>query len=223
LKSLINLESKQTGSGPVLAEEMAYEAFNLRGTTMKAFALALLAASTVLAGLSAAQAASINGTTIGGATFNRALSGTPPTALSGVGTAVRYQAINVVAANTGNYAFLVTGLNPMMWDTYLHLYDVSFNPLAPLSSLIHGNDDFPMIGVSGILSQNLIGGRNYVAVISGFGNGDAGSYRLDVNRIGFGPNQVNLSVAQVSEPGTAALLGVSLLGLAALRRKRRIA
>lgn len=86
------------------------------------------------------------GTTVGGPTFNRPVAGTPLTSHSGVGTAVPYNFLSFTVFNSGSYNFLSEAIAPANWDNYLFLYQNSFNPGAPLSNALIGNDDYPTIG-----------------------------------------------------------------------------
>ena len=69
------------------------------------------------------------------------------------------------------------------FDTYLHLYQTSFDPNAQLTNLVAGDDD----GGAGLLS--LINAASdgpftpgqYIVVVSGFSNGSFGTYTLEIN------------------------------------------
>ena len=185
---------------------------------MKKLMLAALALSAVLA--SPAAAVTVIGTTVGGPTFNRPLAGTPPTGLSGVGTAVSYVLTPFTVSATGNYSFLMTGLTPANWDTFLGLYSTSFNSGSPLVNAIVYNDDFPSIGLSGF-SSTLTAGTSYIALATGFANTDAGRYSLEIN----GPGTITIGgIPAVPEPTTWAMIiaGFGIVG-SALRRRRTLA
>jgi hypothetical protein len=194
-----------TGSGAsVIKREIA----------MKKLMFAALALSAAFA--TPASALTIIGTTVGGPTYNRPQIGTPPTVLSAVGTAVSYQLTPFTVSVTGNYSFLMTGLTPVNWDTFLGLNSISFNPGTPLVNALVYNDDFPSIGLSGF-SRTLTAGVSYFAIATGFANTDAGRYSLVID----GPGVVTVGGA-IPEVSTWAMIvaGFGVMG-AALRRRRR--
>lgn len=183
---------------------------------MKKLMLAALAFSAAIA--TPASAVTIIGTTVGGPTYNRPLQGNPPTGLSGVGTAVSYEVTPFTVSTTGSYSFLMTGLVPLNWDTFLGLNSVAFNPGTPLVNALVYNDDFPSIGLSGF-TRTLTSGVSYFAIATGFGNTDAGRYSLVID----GPGSVIIGgQGAVPEATTWAMIiaGFGLVG-GALRRRRR--
>ncbi len=177
----------------------------------------LLAVLTCLAGVASAGTLTVNGTTAGGPTWNRPLAGNPPTGLSGVGTAVPYDVFGFVVDVAGAYDFLDVATNPTNWDNYLFLYQNAFNPAAPLTNVIIGNDDFPTsnIGVSGFNGVSLATGVSYYLVTTGFANSDSGAYTATIT----GPGTPSL-INQIPEPGSLAL-ALAGVGLLAPRLRRR--
>ena len=82
-------------------------------------------------------------------TYNRVLGGTPPTALSATGTAVRYDTYQFYVDLAGSYRMetLFAAFN----DTFLTLYlGASFNAATPLVNALSANDD---IGTGNLLSR----------------------------------------------------------------------
>ena len=135
------------------------------------------------------------GTTVGRSLWNRPGQGAPPIApLSG--TAVPYDVMCFTVSTTGSYTLKTTSVSPALWDNYMHLYSTAFNPAAPLTNVIAGNDDFGSVGVSS-LNVSLTAGTRYYLVTSGFSNSSSGSYTIDIT--GAGSVEVTLTV-----PGTTA-------------------
>lgn len=163
---------------------------------------------------------SINGSTLGDPTWNRLIAGNPPTGVSGVGTAVAYDVILFQVDVSTTYDFLSTANNPASWDNYLFLYQDSFDSLNQLTNVIIGNDDFPVIGLSGFNGVALSAGVNYYVVTSGFGNTDAGDFTLNISSnlgTAFIPN-----VNAVSAPSTLAIFALALFGTGMLGRRKNV-
>lgn len=162
------------------------------------------------------------GNTTGGLTYNRPIAnGTPnaaPTALSGIGTAVRYVVTPFRVTISGNYNFL----NTTAYDSYLGIHRDSFNPANGLLNAVAYSDDF--VGSDGGFSNlALIAGVSYFAISSGFDNTDFGAFRLDIN----GPGNIlpigGGGPGGVPEPATWAMLIFGFAGIGAALRRRRSA
>jgi hypothetical protein len=171
------------------------------------------------------------GSTTGNPTWNRpsSLGG-----LSGVGTATPYAVVPFyVSAATSYLAETSTPLH----DGYLLVYAGSFNAATPLVNLIDGDDDFTgpfaFLGGSGFgldassigagdgsnytlgAGLNLVPATQYYAVVTGFGNTDAGDFR---GAIGSTTGAGGVTIGLLPAPGALAALGLG--GLVATRRRR---
>lgn len=142
----------------------------------------------------------ITSSIVAGPTFNRP---TSLTALSGVGTAVYYNVHPFVGPATGDF-MLEMSTPTGVPDSYLLIYNGSFNPASPLTNLIGLDDDSSAgVGFSSGIYMKLNAGQNYVAVATTFDNGEVGAY--------------SLYIAGAPEPATICLL--MLGGMAVLRRR----
>lgn len=173
--------------------------------------LAIAAAAVSAAPAQAAVVYSVIGTTEGGATFNRPLTGNPPTSLSAVGTAVAYNTFSFSPAAGGSYDFLLTS-GSTAYDPFLVLYQGAFNPASPLTNVLVANDDLGSTLRSGF-TRTLLAGSSYTAVITGFNNEDVGNYTLTISTD---------AEAAIPEPATwgLMLLGFGAVGAGARYRRR---
>lgn len=157
----------------------------------------------------------IVGDTTNSATFNRAFEDF--SGLSGVGTAVRFDAFSFSVSVSGEYSFLSSTPRPFTgnsWDNFLFLYQGSFNPADATANGLIANDDFEGSTRRSGFSVNLMAGEVYTLVTTGFENDDFGRY---INRF----EGVGDITSPVPEPGAAAMLlaGLAALGFVARRRK----
>ena len=119
----------------------------------------------------------------GSPVFNRPLANgnSAPTSLSGVGTAVYYQAQSFTVTTSGTYRFLSTCVNPTNWDNYVFLYKDSFTPSTPLVNCLIGNDG--TTASSAGFDYALTAGTTYYFVTSAYGNGATGTFANTVSPI----------------------------------------
>ncbi len=152
-------------------------------------------------------------------TFNRPLQGNPPTGLSGVGTAVRYDLLPfyVTAPDTYLMQTLSASLSPgSADDTFIVLYQNSFNSASPLVNALRADDDNGPGGLS-LMSYALSPSVQYYLVVTSFSNGALGDYTGSITNPGNGMAVLGV----VPEPSSAMMMLTALAigGLAAARRR----
>lgn len=195
-----------------------------KGSQMKQLTMLYVSAGilALLSGSASADVVSANGNTATGDYWNRpiALSG-PPVSLSGKN--VQFEVEQLYVDLAGDYDFKSTATSPVGWDNYTFLYQYAFDPLAPLTNVLVGNDDLGSVlsGVSGF-SIVLLANTNYFFVNTGFSTSDAGEFTKEIR----GPGTIHLNASvptptSAPEPMPLALVGIGLAGLGLSRRKRK--
>jgi uncharacterized protein YozE (UPF0346 family) len=172
-----------------------------------------------------AQAATVNfnGDLTGQPTFRRTVEGTPPLGLSGVGTAAHYQIFNftvdldqtyIIQIDSANMPAVATG--QFANDTFMILYSGIFNPTSALTNAIAANDDFPSSSGNYLsrISEYLYAATEYTLVVTAFDNQVVGTFEGSIR----GTDMGTANFGTVPVPGSIALMGLGLLGMA-LRRK----
>lgn len=158
-------------------------------------------------------------------TFNRPVQ--DGAALSGVGTAVRYDVQPFWVDVSGTYVMELGQplASPTPYDPFILIYSTAFDPNSPLTNFVAGDDDYSGVFAlltdanyltgslrrSKIESVTLTALTQYFAISTTFGNDTGGPYDAAI-----GGGQGNVYLGFVPEP--ASLLLVALGGLALRRR-----
>ena len=183
---------------------------------MKKIATLVLALAATVASTSAFAGTTVfTGDTTNGPTYNRPVSGTPPTVLSGVGTAVRYVVTPFTVSVSGNYNFLNSAPT---YDSYLGVHRNLFDPTNGLLNALSYDDDAGPGSDSQITGLALLAGVSYFAVSSGFANTDFGAFTLTIDGPG---NIIGAGGGGVPEPATWAMMIFGFAGIGAALRRRR--
>jgi hypothetical protein len=180
--------------------------------------LGLAAGAVALCAASAAPAAVLDvyGDTTNAPTFHRPFhTGTPPTTIDM--RDFHFEAFSFSVSETGLYTGRVTSISPVRWDNVLGLYDTSFDPTQPLENVLVYKDD--TIGLDAQFETLLTAGKTYVAVVTGYHDYSAGSYRLTFDGSG-----TVTPTPGVPEPATWAMMigGMGLVGGVMRRRVRTV-
>lgn len=140
---------------------------------------------------------SFSGNTAGKSTWHRPVpdGNNQPYYLSVVSSNTPFQAVTFRVTSAGNYDFLETG----GFDSELFLYFDTFNSSLPLTNVLIGNDEFPPMmaptygaaGFTYFLNTN----TDYIAVITGYEDVEAGAWTLAVS--GYGSVSVELPTSEV--------------------------
>lgn len=118
-------------------------------------------------------------------TFNRTLSDC--VSISAVGTAVPYDTITLTNSGAANATLNLrignqgdpTGVCSGAIDTFIALYDSTFNPASPALNCLQANDDFTGGGLcSGFTNVSVPAGATRVIVLTTFDNGAAFPYEV---------------------------------------------
>ncbi|WP_332368244.1 M36 family metallopeptidase [Spirosoma telluris] len=121
-------------------------------------------------------------------TVTRTLSTSSPTYVRGngdditvysAGRSVYYQAFTFVAPSSGPQTFeiIAASLSDTFNDTYLSLYQTSFNPASPATNFLHGDDDSGKDYMSKF-THSLTQGVTYIVVVATYAGGVTGSFTL---------------------------------------------
>ncbi|MES2516583.1 MAG: M36 family metallopeptidase [Bacteroidota bacterium] len=140
--------------------------------------------------VSTSLGSSINGALTAGTTYQRG-TGNNVTVFtpSGVGTAVNFKTYTFIAPSTSAVTFETTNvaLSPGdPYDTYLSLYQTSFNPASPATNFLRGDDDSGALQYASKLTHNLVAGTTYIIVVSTYANSVTGTFSVQASTPIFG-------------------------------------
>lgn len=147
------------------------------------------------------------GDTTGAPTFDRTYADFSDLSPNGAGVAYRTHTFTV--GTDGDYSFVVTGLG---FDTFLFLYEGSFDPSLPFINGLAGNDDAVSLNTSGFESA-LNPGIDYVLVVTGFDSDAYGAYSVTIA----GPG---LIVSAIPEPSAWMMLAIGLAAVVHVQRRK---
>jgi PEP-CTERM motif len=203
---------------PLLLKATHHPPQELIMTLLHRFALA--AATALFTTTASAAVVNFSGTLSGtDPVFNRPVSNA--STLSGVGTSVYHDVYAFFVTVGGSYTLQTTSAsftNGTPDDTFLVLYQPTFNSASPLANALEADDDDGLNGLS-LITRTLEADTQYYLVVTSFGNGQTGNYAGTISNDGSGTAVLG-TVNAVPLPGTLALAGLGLVGLAASRRKR---
>ena len=89
---------------------------------------------------------------------------------------VLYKAHYFVAPSSGAFTFTTTG--GTITDTYLALYQNSFDPANPATNFVRGDDDISSTVFFSSITQTLTAGTTYIIVVSGWAASVTGTFTM---------------------------------------------
>jgi CHRD domain len=109
------------------------------------------------------------------------------------GVTAYYQTFTFVATASGNTIFeTIDGtLTGDPYDTYMSLYQTSFNAASPATNFLRGDDDSGALTYSSKFTHSLVAGTTYVIVVSTYTSGATGTFTLGVSSAIFPPLGTN--------------------------------
>ena len=126
---------------------------------------------------------------------------------SNVGTSVYYKTYTFTPSVSESVTFETTdgALTFNRYDTYLTLYQTSFNPSSPATNFLRGDDDSGALRFASKFTHSLVAGTTYVLVVSTYNNGRTGSFKISTSSAVF--EEGTNSWYNVNSGGTALATG----------------
>jgi Fungalysin metallopeptidase (M36)/Fungalysin/Thermolysin Propeptide Motif len=94
------------------------------------------------------------------------------------GSNVLYRAYHFIAPSSGSFTFATSATGATITDTYIALYQNSFNPASPATNFVRGDDDISGANFLSSLTQTLTAGTTYILVVSGWSPSVTGTFTM---------------------------------------------
>jgi hypothetical protein len=94
------------------------------------------------------------------------------------GPNVLYRAYYFTAPSSGSFAFVTSAIGATITDTYISLYQNSFDPANPATNFVRGDDDISSTNFLSSLTETLTAGTNYILVVSGWSPSVIGTFTM---------------------------------------------
>lgn len=94
------------------------------------------------------------------------------------GSNVLYRAIHFIAPSTGSFTFATSASGATITDTYIALYQNSFDPASPATNFVRGDDDISGTNFLSSLTQTITAGTTYILVVSGWSPSVTGTFTM---------------------------------------------
>jgi len=138
-----------------------------------------------------------SGTTVNAPTWTRPYQG-PNCSLNG--PEVRYHAQEFTVDTTGMYQII----SEQTYDGYIHLYENNFDPNAPCTNYLNGDDDTG--NGSALYNQQLTAGTSYILITSAYSSYGSGSFTNTITRVaGLVVSQSNNGPVGINEEVTITI------------------
>ncbi|GAB3713717.1 hypothetical protein GCM10027592_53160 [Spirosoma flavus] len=121
------------------------------------------------------------GVTASSPTYVRNADGDDKTVYISGGKTVYFQSFSFTAPSSGNQTFEIISSSFTNNDSFLSLYQTSFNPASPATNFLHSDDDSGE-GFLSKLTHNLTAGTTYIVVVSPYSTNGVGNYTFRLSQ-----------------------------------------